>query len=144
MIHSHLSEQEIIRREKLTELEKLGINAFPAPLYPVSHYSIDIKDGFNESTKEQYADVCIAGRIMSVRDMGKACFAVIQDSKGRIQIYVKRDELCAGEDKTLYDVVFKKLLDIGDIIGVKGYVFTTKTGEGLFCSPNINRCLRGD
>jgi lysyl-tRNA synthetase class 2 len=129
MINSHLSEQEIIRREKLAELEKLGINAFPAPLYPVSHYSTDIKDGFNESTKEQYADVCIAGRIMSVRDMGKACFAVIQDSKGRIQIYVKRDELCAGEDKTLYDVVFKKLLDIGDIIGVKGYVFTTKTGE---------------
>lgn len=129
MINSHLSEQEIIRREKLAELEKLGINAFPAPLYPVSHYSTNIKDGFNESTKEQYADVCIAGRIMSVRDMGKACFAVIQDSKGRIQIYVKRDELCTGEDKTLYDIVFKKLLDIGDIIGVKGYVFTTKTGE---------------
>ncbi|MFN9111965.1 MAG: lysine--tRNA ligase [Bacteroidota bacterium] len=129
MMNSHLSEQEIIRREKLAELEKLGINSFPAPLYPVSHYSIDIKDGFNESTKEQYADVCVAGRIMSVRDMGKACFAVIQDSKGRIQIYVKRDELCCSEDKTLYDVVFKKLLDIGDIIGVKGYVFTTKTGE---------------
>jgi lysyl-tRNA synthetase class 2 len=129
MMNSHLSEQEIIRREKLAELEKLGINSFPAPLYPVSHYSIDIKDGFNESTKEQYADVCVAGRIMSVRDMGKACFAVIQDSKGRIQLYVKRDDLCSGEDKSLYDVVFKKLLDIGDIIGVKGYVFTTKTGE---------------
>ncbi len=128
-MNSHLSEQEIIRREKLAELEKLGINSFPAPLYPVSHYSIDIKDGFNESTKEQYADVCVAGRIMSVRDMGKACFAVIQDSKGRIQLYVKRDDLCSGEDKSLYDVVFKKLLDIGDIIGVKGYVFTTKTGE---------------
>jgi lysyl-tRNA synthetase class 2 len=129
MITSHLSEQEIIRREKLAELEKLGINAYPAELFPVSHYSADIKQGFNESRKDQYADVCLAGRIMSVRDMGKACFAVIQDSRGKIQVYVKRDDLCQGEDKTLYDVVFKKLLDIGDIIGVKGYVFTTKTGE---------------
>jgi lysyl-tRNA synthetase class 2 len=129
MIPSHLSEQEIIRREKLAELDKLGINAYPAESYPVSHFSTDIKQGFNESSKEQYTDVCLAGRIMSVRDMGKACFAVIQDSKGRIQLYIKRDDLCAGEDKSLYDVVFKKLLDIGDIIGVKGYVFTTKTGE---------------
>jgi lysyl-tRNA synthetase, class II len=125
----HLSEQEIIRREKLAELTKLGIDAYPAPLYPVSHFSTAIKAGFNESTKEQYADVCIAGRIMSIRDMGKACFAVLQDSHGRIQIYVKRDDIAPGEDKTLYDVVFKKLLDIGDIIGVKGYVFITKTGE---------------
>jgi lysyl-tRNA synthetase class 2 len=129
MIPSHLSEQEIIRREKLAELEKLGINAYPAELFPVSHFSVDIKQDFNESNKEQFADVCLAGRIMSVRDMGKACFSVIQDSKGRIQLYVKRDDLCTGEDKALYDVVFKKLLDIGDIIGVKGYVFTTKTGE---------------
>ncbi len=126
---THLSEQEIIRREKLAELNKLGIDAYPAPLYPVSHYSTAIKAGFHEETKDHYKDVCIAGRIMSVRDMGKACFAVLQDSHGRLQIYVKRDELCPGEDKTLYDVVFKKLLDIGDIIGVKGYVFTTKTGE---------------
>lgn len=125
----HLSEQEIIRREKLAELNKLGIDAYPAPLYPVSHYSTAIKAGFKDETKEQYADVCVAGRIMSIRDMGKACFAMLQDSHGRIQIYVKRDEIAPGEDKTLYDVVFKKLLDIGDIIGVKGYVFTTKTGE---------------
>jgi lysyl-tRNA synthetase class 2 len=129
MIPSHLSEQEIIRREKLAELEKLGINAYPAELFPVSHFSSDIKQNFNESTKEAFADVCLAGRIMSVRDMGKACFAVIQDSHGKIQLYVKRDDLCTGEDKSLYDTVFKKLLDIGDIIGVKGYVFTTKTGE---------------
>ncbi|MBU6157469.1 MAG: lysine--tRNA ligase [Bacteroidetes bacterium] len=129
MINSHLSEQEIIRREKLAELQKLGIDAYPAALYPVSHYADQIKTDFTESTKDKYSEVCLAGRIMSVRDMGKACFAVIQDSQGRIQIYVKRDDLCTGEDKTLYDVVFKKLLDIGDIIGVKGYVFSTKTGE---------------
>ncbi|MFN9710980.1 MAG: lysine--tRNA ligase [Bacteroidota bacterium] len=128
-MNSLLSEQEIIRREKLAELEKLGINAYPAPLFPVSHFSADIKAAFNENNKAEYADVCLAGRIMSVRDMGKACFAVIQDSKGRIQLYVKRDDLCSGEDKSLYDIVFKKLLDIGDIIGVKGYVFNTKTGE---------------
>jgi lysyl-tRNA synthetase class 2 len=126
---THLSEQEQIRREKLADLNKLGIDAYPAPLYPVTHYSTAIKAGFHEHTKEQFADVCIAGRIMSIRDMGKACFAVLQDSHGRLQIYVKRDDIAPGEDKTLYDVVFKKLLDIGDIIGVKGFVFTTKTGE---------------
>ena len=98
-------------------------------MYPVTHQSTAIKAGFTEETKEQFKDVCIAGRIMSVRDMGKACFAVLQDGSGRLQIYLKRDELCPTDDKTLYDVVFKKLLDIGDIIGVKGYVFTTKTGE---------------
>jgi lysyl-tRNA synthetase class 2 len=129
MIHTHLSEQELIRREKLAELERLGIDAYPAALYPVSHYSAEIKIGFNESTKDHYTDVCLAGRVMSVRDMGKACFAVIQDSRGKIQLYVKRDDLCTGEDKTLYDIVFKKLLDMGDLIGIKGYVFTTKTGE---------------
>lgn len=126
---THLSEQEIIRREKLAELNKLGIDAYPAPLYPVTHYSTAIKSGYHEETKDHYKDVCIAGRIMSIRDMGKACFAVLQDSHGRLQIYVKRDDICPGEDKSMYDIVFKKLLDIGDIIGVKGYVFTTKTGE---------------
>ncbi len=126
---TNLSEQEIIRREKLAELGKLGIDAYPAPLFPVTHYSTAIKSGYNEHTKDEYQEVCVAGRIMSIRDMGKACFAVLQDSHGRIQIYVKRDDIALGEDKTLYDVVFKKLLDIGDIIGVKGYVFITKTGE---------------
>ncbi|HMO32845.1 MAG TPA: lysine--tRNA ligase [Lacibacter sp.] len=125
----HLSEQEIIRREKLAELEKLGINAYPAPLYPVTHHSTAIRAGYNGSNGEEYKDVSLAGRVMSVRDMGKACFAVLQDSHGRLQIYVRRDDICPGEDKSLYDVVFKKLLDMGDIIGVKGFVFTTKTGE---------------
>ncbi|MCY7421958.1 MAG: lysine--tRNA ligase [Chitinophagaceae bacterium] len=126
----HLSEQEQIRRDKLTELQKLGIDPFPAPLYPVSITSATIKETYKgEENKADFADVCLAGRIMSVRDMGKASFAVIQDSAGKIQLYVKRDDLCPGEDKSLYDQVWKKLLDIGDIIGVKGYVFTTKTGE---------------
>jgi lysyl-tRNA synthetase class 2 len=126
---THLSEQELIRREKLAELNNLGIDAYPAPSFPVTHYSTAIKAGFNEETKDAYKEVAIAGRIMSVRDMGKACFAVLQDSHGRLQVYVRRDDICPQEDKMLYDVVFKKLLDIGDFIGVKGYVFTTKTGE---------------
>ena len=130
MSTQHLSEQEQIRRDKLTELQKLGIDPFPAPLYPVNITSNTIKQQYKgEENKADFANVCLAGRIMSVRDMGKASFAVIQDSAGKIQLYVKRDEVCPGEDKTLYDQVWKKLLDIGDIIGVKGYVFTTKTGE---------------
>jgi lysyl-tRNA synthetase class 2 len=129
MSTQHLSEQELLRREKLAELIMMGIEPYPAPLYPVNTNSIAIKDNFSEATKEQFTDICIAGRIMSVRDMGKANFAVIQDSYGRIQLYLKRDELCPGEDKTLYDIVWKKLLDIGDIIGIRGYAFITKTGE---------------
>lgn len=126
---THLSEQEQLRREKLAELIMMGIEPYPAPLYPVNNNSTNIKENYKEDTKDQFADVCLAGRIMSVRDMGKANFAVIQDSYGRIQLYIKRDDICPGEDKTLYDIVWKKLLDIGDIIGVRGYVFTTKTGE---------------
>ena len=130
MSTQHLSEQEQIRRDKLTELQRLGIDPFPAPLYPVSITSATIRETYKgEENKADFADVCLAGRIMSVRDMGKASFAVIQDSAGKIQLYVKRDDICPGEDKSMYDVVWKKLLDIGDIIGVKGYVFTTKTGE---------------
>lgn len=129
MNNTHLSEQEQLRREKLAELIMMGIEPYPAPLYPINSNSATIKSNFNETNKEQFADISIAGRIMSVRDMGKANFAVIQDSQGRIQLYIKRDEICPGEDKSLYDIVWKKLLDIGDIIGVKGYVFTTKTGE---------------
>jgi lysyl-tRNA synthetase, class II len=131
-----LSEQEVIRREKLAELSKLGIDAYPAPLYPVTHLATAIKKSWAEAPEQftdadtgQPIDVCIAGRIMSIRDMGKANFAVIQDSSGKIQIYIKQDDICPGEDKTLYQAVWKKLVDIGDIIGVKGYVFTTKTGE---------------
>jgi lysyl-tRNA synthetase class 2 len=126
----HLSEQEIIRREKLQELEKLGIDPYPAALYPVNGLAADIKRQYKgEENKDQFANVCLAGRIMSIRDMGKASFAVMQDSSGRIQLYIKRDEIAPGEDKTLYDKVWKHLIDIGDIIGVKGFVFTTKTGE---------------
>jgi lysyl-tRNA synthetase class 2 len=107
----------------------MGIEPYPAPLFPVNSYSTDIKETYTEETKEQFADCCLAGRIMSVRDMGKANFCVIQDAKGKIQLYIRRDDICPGEDKTLYDIVWKKLLDIGDIIGIRGYAFITKTGE---------------
>lgn len=129
MSTAHLSEQEQLRREKLAELIMMGIEPYPAPLYPVNSNSVEIKTNYTAETKEQFAEVCLAGRIMSVRDMGKANFAVLQDSHGRIQLYVKRDDICPGDDKSLYDIVWKKLLDIGDIIGVKGYAFITKTGE---------------
>ncbi len=124
-----LSEQEQLRREKLAELIIMGIEPYPAALYPVTHNSAYIKKNFSEERKEEFADVCVAGRIMSVRDMGKANFAVIQDAHGKIQLYLKRDDICTGEDKSLYDIVWKKLLDISDIIGVRGFVFITKTGE---------------
>jgi lysyl-tRNA synthetase class 2 len=125
----HLSEQEIIRREKLTAIQALGIDAYPAPAYPVNINAASIREGYKgEENKADYAEVCLAGRLMGVRDMGKACFAVLQDHTGKMQIYVRRDDICTGEDKTFYDQVWKTL-DIGDIIGVQGYVFTTKTGE---------------
>jgi lysyl-tRNA synthetase, class II len=125
----HLSEQEKLRREKLAELIMMGIEPYPAPLFPVNSNSAFIKENYTAEKKEEFADVCLAGRIMSVRDMGKANFAVIQDAHGRIQLYLKRDDICPGEDKSLYDIVWKKLMDIGDIIGIKGYAFITKTGE---------------
>jgi lysyl-tRNA synthetase class 2 len=130
MSTQNLSEQEIIRREKLTELTNMGIDAYPAALYPVNTNSAYIKENYKgEENKSDFADVCLAGRIMSVRDMGKANFAVLQDAAGKIQFYIKQDDICPGEDKTLYQTVWKKMLDLGDIIGIKGYVFTTKTGE---------------
>jgi len=126
----NLSEQELIRRDKLAELTSLGVDAYPAPLYPVNTTAVYIKENYKEGVNNaDFADVCVAGRLMSRRDMGKASFASLQDSTGKIQIYIKRDEICPGEDKTLYDKVWKHLLDLGDIVGVKGYVFTTKTGE---------------
>ena len=126
----HLSEQETIRREKLEELKKLGIDPYPAPLYPVNTTSVYIKENYRgEENATDFTEVCIAGRLMSVRDMGKAAFAVIQDSVGRIQIYVRKDDLLQGEDATMFDQVWKKLVDLGDIIGIKGFVFTTKVGE---------------
>lgn len=124
----HLSEQEIIRREKLQHLQAAGINPYPAPLFPVSHYSTQIKNGFNEETKDQFVQVCVAGRVMSINDKGKVFFIKIQDKDGIFQLYVKRDEVCPTEDKTLWEVMIKHL-DLGDIIGAKGYVFITKTGE---------------
>jgi lysyl-tRNA synthetase class 2 len=124
-----LSEQELVRREKLQQLEALGINPYPAPLFEVTHTSQDIKDGYSEENADAFKHISIAGRIMSVRDMGKANFAKIQDSTGSIQIYIKRDDICPGEDKTMFNTVWKKLMDLGDIIGVKGYAFITKTGE---------------
>src|SRR5436190_22882777 len=126
---SHLSEQEIIRRSKLEKLQSLKIDPYPAPLYPVTHYSADIKNAFSEETKDQFSDVCVAGRIMSLNDKGKVFFIKIQDSKGIIQLYVRRDDICAGEDKTLFDEVIKHLVDLGDIIGATGFVFVTRTGE---------------
>ncbi|MFZ9146350.1 MAG: lysine--tRNA ligase [Sediminibacterium sp.] len=136
MSHS-LSEQEIIRREKLQALEAAGINPYPAPLYPITHYSKDIKDNYTEETKEQFASVCVAGRIMSVNDKGKVLFIKIQDDQGIIQLYVKRDEICPDEDKTYWDVITKNGMDLGDIIGSTGYVFTTKTGETSIHSNTI-------
>lgn len=130
VMSTHLSEQEIIRREKLDELRKAGIEPYPAELYPVNITAAEIKQKYRgEENKADFTDVCLAGRIMSVRDMGKANFAVIQDGSGKIQCYIKQDDICPGEDKSLFQLVWKKLLDIGDFIGVKGYVFTTKTGE---------------
>ncbi len=124
MSFSELSSQEIQRRETLNKLREMGIEPYPAALYPVTDYTQGIKDNFVESKQ-----VCVAGRMMSQRIMGKASFAEIQDSTGRIQVYFNRDEICPGEDKTLYNEVFKKLLDLGDFIGIKGYLFTTQVGE---------------
>ena len=122
-----LSEQEIGRRESLQELRQMGINPYPAAEYPTNAFSTDILENFRDDDEQR--QVCIAGRMMSRRVMGKASFAEIQDSKGRIQVYISRDDLCPGEDKDIYNKVFKRLLDIGDFIGVKGFVFRTQTGE---------------
>lgn len=119
-----LSDQEIQRRETLNKIREMGIDPYPAALYPVTDYAKDIKEKFEDNK-----DVCIAGRMMSQRVMGKASFIELQDSTGRIQVYFNRDEMCPGEDKTLYNEVFKKLLDLGDFIGIKGTVFKTQVGE---------------
>ncbi|MGV3597257.1 MAG: lysine--tRNA ligase [Bacteroidota bacterium] len=124
-----LNEQELLRRQKIDQLRELGIEPFPAELFEVNTSTVNILENYTPEKADEFKNVSIAGRVMLVRDMGKAAFAVLQDSKGKIQIYVNRDEICPGEDKTLYNPVFKKLVDIGDIIGVKGHVFTTQTGE---------------
>jgi len=125
---SELSEQELIRRNSLEEIKKLGINPYPPELFEISHSAAEISSGFEEK-EAALQDITLAGRIMSRRIMGSASFAEIQDSSGRIQIYLRRDDLCPDEDKTLYNTVFKKLLDIGDIIGIRGYAFKTQVGE---------------
>lgn len=127
-----LSEQEIIRREKLTKLKELGINPYPAPLYPVNTTSKDILTHYEEGK-----EVIVAGRLMSLRVQGKASFATLQDSEGTVQLYFNRDEMCPDEDKTLYNEVFKKLLDLGDFIGVEGYLFITKMGEKTVMVKNF-------
>jgi len=123
-----LSEQEVIRREALSKLREHGIDPYPAELFDVNVTAVDIKENYN-TRKLDYKNINIAGRIMSRRIMGKASFVELQDSSGRIQLYFNRDEICPGENKDLYNIIFKKLLDIGDFIGVNGYVFTTKVGE---------------
>ena len=122
-----LSEQEIGRRESLQQLREMGINPYPAAEFPTNAFSTEIIDSFQDDAEPR--QVSIAGRMMSRRVMGKASFVELQDSKGRIQVYITRDDLCPGEDKELYNTVFKKLLDIGDFIGIKGFVFRTQTGE---------------
>jgi len=131
-----LSEQEILRRQSLDELRRMGINPYPAAEYPTNAFSTDIKQkvetgewNIDNTDTESLPQVTIAGRMMTQRVMGKASFAELQDSKGRIQVYITRDDICPGENKDMYNVVFKKLLDIGDFIGIKGYVFRTQTGE---------------
>jgi len=123
-----LSEQEQIRRNSLDELRKLGINPYPAAEYKTNVFAQDILDNYTPE-KNNFQDVCLAGRIMSRRIMGNASFAELMDSSGRIQIYFRRDDICPGEDKTMYNTVFKHLLDIGDIIGIKGFIFKTQMGE---------------
>lgn len=125
---SQLSEQEILRRQKLNDLKAMGIDPYPADEFKVNVTAQDILNNY-ERDKLNYKDISIAGRIMSIRDMGKACFAVIQDTTGTIQLYIRRDDICPNDDKVLYDVLWKRLIDLGDIVGIQGYVFTTKVGE---------------
>ena len=125
----HLSDQEVIRRQKLDEIRKLGIDPYPAASFTITHHSTDIKTRYTEETKDQFAAVSLAGRIMSLNDKGKVLFIKIQDSKGIIQLYVRRDDICPGEDKSFFDQLIKHLIDLGDIIGVTGFAFITKTGE---------------
>lgn len=123
-----LSDQEQFRRDSLNEMRALGIEPYPAAMYPTNAFSTEIKDNFKDE-EESKRQVCVAGRLMSRRIMGKASFIELQDSKGRIQIYITRDDICPEEDKTMYNTVFKKLLDIGDFIGIEGFVFRTQMGE---------------
>src|SRR5699024_9862999 len=122
-----LSEQEIIRRNSMNELRAMGIEPYPAAEYVTNAFSTDIKNEFKDDAEPRH--VSVAGRIMSRRVMGKASFIELQDSKGRIQVYITRDDICPGEDKEMYNTVFKRLLDLGDFIGIEGFVFLTQMGE---------------
>jgi len=132
-----LSEQEVLRRKSLEELRAKGINPYPAELYPVDAKAKEVKEDYSEE-KKNFQEVCLAGRLMSRRIMGKASFAELQDASGKIQIYVNRDEICEGEDYSLYNELFKKQLDIGDIIGIKGYAFKTQVGETSIHVKELN------
>ena len=125
MSNINLSEQEQIRRASVDELRKLGINPYPAAEYKTNVFAQDIQDNYSPE-KNNFQEVCLAGRMMGRRIMGNASFAELMDSSGRIQIYFRRDDICPGDDKTMYNTVFKRLLDIGDIIGVKGRVFKSQ------------------
>ena len=129
---AQLSEQELVRREKLLKLRTLGINPYPADLFPITHNSLGIKSNFIEGE-----NVVIAGRLMRKKVQGKAAFTEIQDSKGRIQVYFNRDEICPDEDKSAYNDIFKKLLDLGDIIGIEGKLFITQVGEKTILVKNF-------
>lgn len=140
---AELNEQQLVRRQKLQQLREMGIDPYPPELFPVNAYNADIKANF-EANPDAYKQVVVAGRLMAQRIMGKAAFAVLQDSTDKIQLYVSRDEICPGDDKELYNTVFKKLLDIGDIIGIEGYVFKTQTGEISIHVSNfklLSKCL---
>lgn len=126
---NELSEQELLRRTKLEEITKMGIDAYPAAVVEINVTAKDILENFTPEKAEEYKNSCIAGRVMSNRDMGKACFVSLQDATGRIQVYIRRDDICPGEDKSLFDLLFKKHTDLGDIIGITGFVFVTKVGE---------------
>ena len=128
MANIQLSEQEILRRQSMAKLRELGIEPYPAPLYPVNASAAGIARDYDPEAGN-LTDVCIAGRMMSRRIMGAASFMELQDESGRIQVYVKRDDICPGEDKAMYNTVFMKLLDIGDIVGIRGFAFITQTGQ---------------
>ena len=126
---NELSEQELLRRAKLEEITKMGIDAYPAEVVEINATAKGILENFTPEKAEEYKNICIAGRVMSNRDMGKACFVSLQDATGRIQVYIRRDDICPGEDKSTFDLLFKKHTDLGDIIGITGFVFVTKVGE---------------
>jgi len=126
---TELNEQELLRRAKLEEITKMGIDAYPAALVEINATAKDILENFTPGKEEEYKNISIAGRIMSNRDMGKACFVSLQDATGRIQVYIRRDDICPGDDKSIFDLLFKKNTDLGDIVGITGFVFVTKVGE---------------